>query len=95
MTAVAAPSRVLSKARSPLNQPRMPKKALRSDWAMSNSTEVVPSGLSTGPPLAMTSAMVCVTPASVTVRVGVPVRVWPSPIWSRTTSSPSPKKSMP
>ncbi|MCY1460895.1 hypothetical protein D9M71_784910 [compost metagenome] len=75
-----------------MNQPRMPKKALRSDWAMSNSTEVVPSALVT---TLVTRAMFRVTPARVTVRVGVPVRVWPSPIRSRTTSSPSPKKSLP
>ncbi|MCY1460892.1 hypothetical protein D9M71_784870 [compost metagenome] len=75
-----------------MNQPRMPKKALRSDWAISNSTEVVPSALVT---TLVTRAMVCVPLARVTVRVGVPVRVWPSPIRSRTTSSPLPKKSMP
>ncbi|MCY1408078.1 hypothetical protein D9M71_233950 [compost metagenome] len=60
---------------------------------MSKTSEVVPSALTTGS--LNTRSMVRGTPLMVTVRVGVPMNVWPSLSWSRTTSWPSLKKSLP
>ncbi|MNN91027.1 hypothetical protein D3C81_2090790 [compost metagenome] len=72
----------MSNARSPLSQPRKANES-RNDWAMSNAIDVLPSALLT---TVVTRVMDCWTPLMVTVRVGVPVRVWPSLSWSRMIS---------
>ncbi|MCY1556107.1 hypothetical protein D9M68_928270 [compost metagenome] len=68
-------------------------KALAIDWAMSNWMDVLPSGLTT---LLVTTAMLCVTPFTVSVRVAVPaIRDCPSPNRSATRKLPLPRKVLP
>lgn len=92
MTASTAPSRWLSKARSPLSQPRVSWVASRIDWAMSKASAVLPSAWGTR---VRFSTRVRVSPSTVTVSVGVPTTVCPSASRSFTTNWPLWKKSLP
>ncbi|MNC70707.1 hypothetical protein D3C75_1215440 [compost metagenome] len=68
-------------------------KALRNDWPMSKTIEVLPSLLTT---LLRTRVMLWVTPLTVRVRVGLPVtKVWPSLNPSAMTKLPPPRNVSP